>query len=256
MKCKAYYISKRKRRFSLTFICVLNDPFYPLSLYQVISSSLLALATLLDILGCMQAEKDDGSKNATSEPKQAVKARMAAISFAEKLFSAHKYFLDFLKSQSPTIRSSTYSVLRSYMKNVPHVFNEGHMRTIAPAILGAFHEKDPACHSSMWDAILLFSKTFPDSWSSTNIQKTVLNRLWNFLRNGCFGSHVVSYPALILFLDFVPPNIVDGEKFFLLLFQNLWEGRRNPCHDSNAGVFHFFKAFQECFLWALYNASR
>lgn len=221
---------------------------------QVISSSLLALATLLDVLVGVQLERSS-FENVAAQPKNASKARVAAISFAEKLFAAHKFFSDFLKSEIAAIRSATYSVLRSFIKNVPHVFNEGNMKTIAGIILGAFQEKDPACHSSMWEMILLFSKKFPDSWTSLNVQKTILNRFWNFLRNGCFGSQQISYPALVLFLDCVPPKAVVGEKFFLDFFQNYWVGR-SLSNSSTADRTAFFGAFKECFVWGLHNASR
>ncbi|KAF9661877.1 hypothetical protein SADUNF_Sadunf19G0114500 [Salix dunnii] len=221
---------------------------------QVISSSLLALVTLLDVLVCMQSERP-GFENITSEPKNASKARETAISFGEKLFSTQKYFLDFLKSKTPAIRSATYSALKSFIKNIPDAFNEGNMKTLAAAILGAFQEKDPTCHSSMWDAVLLFSKRFPDSWTSFNVQKTAINRLWHFLRNGCFGSQQVSYPALVILLDILPPKAISGEKFFIDFFQNLWDGR-NPSNATNPDRLAFFCALKECFLWGLCNASR
>ncbi|XP_057483183.1 E3 ubiquitin-protein ligase listerin-like isoform X2 [Actinidia eriantha] len=223
---------------------------------QVISSSLLALATLLDILVGSQYERP-GLENIAAEQKKTSKARTTAISYAENLFPAHKYFLEFLKSQSPAIRTATYSVLRSFIKNIPHAFSEGNMKTLAMAILGSFQEKDPTCHSSMWDTILLFSKTFPDSWTIPNVQKTLLSRFWQFLRNGCFGSQQVSYPALVIFLDAIPPKSITGEKFFLEFFQNFLAGR-NPSHSLNADPdrLAFFQAFRECFLWGLQNASR
>ncbi|XP_022154880.1 E3 ubiquitin-protein ligase listerin isoform X2 [Momordica charantia] len=220
---------------------------------QVISSSLLALATLIDVL-VARSERSETGKG-SGETKHASKSRETAISFAEKLFTEHKYFIDLLNSKSPIIRSATYSVLRSLVKNIPHAFKEQNMKTIAGSILGAFQEKDPSCHSSMWDTVLLFSKRLPNCWNYVNVQKTVLNRFWNFLRNGCFGSQQISYPALILFLDTVPPSAVAGEKFLLEFFQNLWVGR-NPFHSSNAERLAFFQAFKECFLWGLRNASR
>ncbi|WCJ34820.1 E3 ubiquitin-protein ligase listerin [Euphorbia peplus] len=221
---------------------------------QVISSSLLALATILDVLIPVQSERP-GFENVASESKHASKARTTAISFAENLFSDHKYFLDFMKSKSPAVRSATYSVLKSFIKNIPHTFDEGNMKTVAASILGAFQEKDPTCHSSMWEAILLFSQRFPESWTLLNVQKTVLIRFWHFLRNGCFGSKKVSYPALILFLGTVPSKAVGGEKFILDFFSNLWDGRTSShsiTHDNLA----FFLAFEECFLWGFRNASR
>ncbi|XWS74417.1 hypothetical protein CRYUN_Cryun02cG0214200 [Craigia yunnanensis] len=220
---------------------------------QVISSSLLALATLLDVLFSVQIERP-GFENVSTEPKHATKAKATAISFAEKLFSGHKCFLEFLKSQSPAVRSATYSVLRSFIKNIPQAFDDGNMKTLATAVLGAFQEKDPACHSSMWDAILLFSKRFPDGWTTLTVQKSVFNRFWSFIRNGCFGSQQVSYPALVLFLDTIPSKAL-GDNFFLDFFHNLWTGR-NPVHSPHADRLAFFRAFRECFVWGLHNASR
>lgn len=223
---------------------------------QVVSSSLLALATLLDVFVSGQFEKSD-SDNMIGESKHAVKARAmtVAVSSADKLFSTHKYFLDFLKSQRPAIRSATYSVLRSYIKNIPDVVNKGDMKSLAATILGAFQERNPVCHSSMWQTVLIFSKRYPDSWTTLNVQKIILSRLWDFLKNGCFGSQQVSYPALVLFLDTVPPKAIVGEKFILQFFQNLWAGRKLS-YFSNGDQLAFFMGFEECFVWALRNASR
>ncbi|XP_073156926.1 E3 ubiquitin-protein ligase listerin [Henckelia pumila] len=221
---------------------------------QVVSSSLLALAAILDVILSPHSERS-GSENISGESKLAIKARTKAASSAEKLFSAHKYFLNFLKSPTPAIRSAAYSMIRSCIKNIPHAISEGDMRTLAATILGSFQEKNPACHSSMWDTVLLWTKTFPDSWTFVNVQKTILSRLWNFLKNGCFGSQQVSYPALLLFLEIVPSKAIAKDSFFLDLFQNFWEGRNLAC-SSNADRLAFFLAAEECFLWGLRNASR
>ncbi|XP_068634592.1 E3 ubiquitin-protein ligase listerin [Aristolochia californica] len=220
---------------------------------RVISSSLLALATIVDILLGIESTTD--SDNVTAESsKHASKARFAAISSAEKIFLSHKYFLQMFKSQIPGIRSSTYSVLACFIKHMPHLFNEGNLKTLSASILGAFQEKSPTCHSSMWHMILLFSKRFPESWSLTNVQKNVLSRLWHFLRNGCYGSQQISYQNLVPFLETVPPQAVAGEQFLLNFFQNFWTGRKPLYSSDDLPV--FFKALKECFLWAVCNASR
>ncbi|KAG9455167.1 hypothetical protein H6P81_008071 [Aristolochia fimbriata] len=219
---------------------------------RVISSSLLALATIIDILLGIESAPD--LDHVTAESKRASKAKPAAISSAEKIFLSHKYFLGLFKSEVPGIRSSTYSVLACFIKHIPHLFNEGNMKILSASILGAFEEKNPTCHSSMWHMILLFSKRFPESWSLTNVQKNVLSQLWPFLRNGCYGSQQVSYQHLIPFLETVPPQVVAGGHFLLNFFQNLWTGRKVFSLPADLPV--FFKALEECFLWAIHNASR
>ncbi|CAH2069534.1 unnamed protein product [Thlaspi arvense] len=220
---------------------------------QMISSSLVALATLLDIL--LHAPDKAGSANINAESKLASKARGVATSSAEKLFSFHKCFLNFLKSESPSIRSATYSLLSSFIKNVPEVFSEGDVRCLAPALLGVFRENNPICHSSMWEAFLLFSRKFPQSWAYLNVHKSVLNHLWQFLRNGCYGSPRVSYPALVLFLEVLPTQSVEADKFFVNFFKNLLAGR-SMCDSSSTDQLSLLRATTECFLWGLRNASR
>ncbi|XP_026457015.1 E3 ubiquitin-protein ligase listerin-like [Papaver somniferum] len=219
---------------------------------RVVSSSLLALATLLDIL---LVKQQSGLENVKAEPKNASKARATAVSSAEKIFSGHKYLTEFLKSKSPVIRAATYSALGSFIKHIPEVINEGNMKLISAAILGSFQEKDPTCHSPMWETVLLFSKKYPESWAPANIQKTVLNRFWQFLRNGCYGTQQISYPMLVPFINTIPPKSLKGNEFFLDFFQNLWAGR-NTSYSSSADRLAFFKAFRECFIWAIENATR
>ncbi|KAJ8431978.1 hypothetical protein Cgig2_006475 [Carnegiea gigantea] len=220
---------------------------------RVISSSLLALATLLDALVGMNSERLD-IEGSNAERKH-VKVRAMAASSAKSLLVAHRHFLDFLRSESPVIRSATYSALRSSIKNIPEVFSEGDVKDLSTAVLGAFQEKDPACHTALWETMLLFSKTFPTSWSYVNFQKTVSNRFWQFLRNGCYGSQQLSYPALVLFLDSLPTHVIERKEFFSDFFQNFWAGR-NASHPSKADRMAFYLALKECFLWCITNASR
>ncbi|XBH75084.1 hypothetical protein VPH35_101901 [Triticum aestivum] len=221
--------------------------------HRVISSSLLAMATLIDILLGVKL-KSNGGESANTESKSHLKVRSATLSSAEAALSMHKYFIDFLKSKSAAIRSATYTLLTSYIKYVPHVFNEEAMKILSSTILGAFNEKDPLCHSAMWDTILVFSRKFPEAWSYCNIHKVVLNRFWHFLQNGCYGSKQASYPLIVQFLDVIPSEVAT-EKFAIEFLQNLWAGR-NQRQLSAADSLAFFTAFKLSFLWLLKKVPR
>ncbi|KAF0933682.1 hypothetical protein E2562_018911 [Oryza meyeriana var. granulata] len=221
---------------------------------RVISSSLLAMATLIDILLGVKLQ-NCGCDSSNSENKSLSKVLSATLSSAESAFSMHKYFLDFLKSKSAIIRSATYSLLTSYIKHVSHVFDEETMKVLSPALLGAFLEKDPSCHSSMWDAFLAFSRRFPEAWSYCNIHKVVFSRFWHFLQNGCYGSKQTSYPLLVQFLESMPSKAVTAEQFVFDFIHNLWAGR-NQRQLSAADSLAFFTAFKQSFLWLLKVLSR
>ncbi|EEC72276.1 hypothetical protein OsI_05440 [Oryza sativa Indica Group] len=215
----------------------------------VISSSLLAMATLIDILLGVKLQ-NCVRDNSSSENTSLSKVLSGTLSSAESAFSMNKYFLDFLKSKSAIIRSATYSLLASYIKHVSHVFNEESMKVLSPALLGAFNEKDPSCHSSMWDAFLAFSRRFPEAWSYCNIHKVVFSRFWHFLQNGCYGSKQASYPLLVQFLESIPSKAVTTEQFVFDFLHNLWAGR-NQRQLSAADSLAFFTTFKQSFLWLL-----
>ncbi|XP_051208175.1 E3 ubiquitin-protein ligase listerin isoform X3 [Lolium perenne] len=107
---------------------------------RVISSSLLAMATLIDILLGVKLQSDGGDSMNT-ESKSHSKVRSATLSSAEAALSMHKYFINFLRSKSAVIRSATYTLLTSYVKYVPNVFNEEAMKILSSTLLGAFSEK-------------------------------------------------------------------------------------------------------------------
>uniref|UniRef100_A0A0E0EXA1 E3 ubiquitin-protein ligase listerin n=1 Tax=Oryza meridionalis TaxID=40149 RepID=A0A0E0EXA1_9ORYZ len=216
---------------------------------RVISSSLLAMATLIDILLGVKLQ-NCVRDNSRSENKSLSKVLSGTLSSAESAFSMNKYFLDFLKSKSAIIRSASYSLLASYIKHVSHVFNEEAMKVLSPALLGAFNEKDASCHSSMWDAFLAFSRRFPEAWSYCNIHKVVFSRFWHFLQNGCYGSKQASYPLLVQFLESIPSKAVTTEQFVFDFLHNLWAGR-NQRQLSAADSLAFFTTFKQSFLWLL-----
>ncbi|KAJ3676469.1 hypothetical protein LUZ60_003881 [Juncus effusus] len=215
---------------------------------RIISSSLLAIATLIDVILGIKLHKNPNNN------ENNLKIKLTIISSAETLFSTHKYFLNFLKSKIPTIRSATYSLLTSYMNQIPQLFNESNIKTISQQILSSFQDKDPICHSSMWEMIITFSKKFPEGWSKVS-EKSVLSQLCSFLRNGSYGSQNVSFPVLVPFLDCVPVKYVDLERFILEFFKSFWAGR-NPARSAIQENILFFDAFKECFLSVLHNSER
>lgn len=123
-------------------------------------------------------------------------------------------------------------------------------------VLGALGEKVTSCHQPMWDMILLFSKKIPQAWGSNSIRKAVLPKLWDFLRQGCFGSQQISYPCIYPFLALIPPHFVaPPQGFFFEFFKSLWQGVYVPAL-STADRLSLFKTFQECFVGVVKNAKR
>ncbi|KAG0481136.1 hypothetical protein HPP92_011994 [Vanilla planifolia] len=181
---------------------------------RVISSSLLAISTLIDIL--LGKKLETTSEDMNHEQKLAAKALITVAASAENLFSVNNCVLEFFKHKNPSVRSATYSTLSAYMKCIPHAYNEGNKASLSAFILGSLQEKDMSCHSSMWDMILLFCRTFQ-----------MLGLTSTFIRRAISSS-------------FFPKPLGWKEPIILL----------------TADSATFFKAFQECFLWVFEHVTR
>ncbi|KAG0592544.1 hypothetical protein KC19_1G261500 [Ceratodon purpureus] len=226
-------------------------------LERILSSSLLALAALLDVLvGSSSSLWKEGPAESTSAASTAVGAGEAVKEAATSLFRKHKSFQSSVKSKSSQVRSAAYQTLKTYIKHVPQVFtDEENLDNSVKLVLGALGEKVTSCHQPMWDMILLFSKNIPQAWGCNLIRKAVLPKLWDFLKQGCFGSQQISYPYIFPLLALIPPQYVDPKGFFLEFFRSLWQGLYVPAL-STADRLSLFKTFQECFVWIIKNAKR
>lgn len=122
-------------------------------------------------------------------------------------------------------------------------------------VLGALGEKATSCHQPMWDMILRFSKKIPQAWECNSVRKAVLPKLWDFLKQGCFGSQQISYPCIFPLLALIPPQSISPQSFFLELFKSLWQGLYVPTL-STADRLSLFKTFQECFVGIVKNVQR
>eukprot|EP00250_Pteridium_aquilinum_P021475 c25138_g1_i1 orf=481-6414(-) len=228
----------------------------------VISSALLALAALLDVilqnrsstssLGNEPMEIDKGDSN----EKKLLERRREVEDLAAKLCISHKHFRDFVKSKSSQIRCASYQALRAFAQNVSAVFSAKDMDNVGGIVLGAFSEKDPACHAAMWDMVLYISQRYPQAWNTNSTRKFVLPRFWSFLRHATYGSAKVSYPCILPLLSLLPlDTIKPAIEFFQELFVSLWDGH-NGRHMALEDEIVFLKTIQECFLWIINNAER
>ncbi|KAL3679930.1 hypothetical protein R1sor_022886 [Riccia sorocarpa] len=221
---------------------------------RVVSCSLLGLAAIIDILvGSLKPGTPAASQ---IDVEVATKTMATVTEAATKLCLNHKYMREYMRSKSSRIRSAVYQALRAYIQYIPQVFKDSDMDSVAPLILGAFAEKDTACHQSMWDMLLLFAKGFPQAWDASTVRKVVFPRFFGYLRHSCYGSELLSYPSLLPLLSLIPPkSIVPGQSFLLEFFSNFWRGRPSLQLGSRYWKV-FLNAIRECFIWAVKNAKR
>lgn len=90
---------------------------------QILSSSLLALAALLDVLvGATSSIWREGTAEGISLTSTAVGAGEAVKEAATSLFHKHKSLQSSVKNRSSQVRSAGYQALRTYIQHIPEVF--------------------------------------------------------------------------------------------------------------------------------------
>jgi hypothetical protein len=72
-------------------------------------------------------------------------------------------------------------------------------------------DKDSSAHADLWDALLLFTKRFPETWTQSQMSESKKNSpvkgLLSFLKAGCYGSGSKSYPAVLVLLAGLPDEV-------------------------------------------------
>jgi hypothetical protein len=232
-----------------------SKPFadFLLSILQLISSALLALSTFLDVILSKKSSVPAVSPEPMTHKKIAEK--LAEVDdLARRLYVNHKYFQEFIKSKSSQIRCASYQSVRAFAQNLPGLFADNDLKTIAGIILGSFSEKDPSCYTALWDMVLLVSKEYPEVWDTTCVRKFVLPRFWSFLRHPTHGSAKVSYPCILPLLSLISVNsIKPAADFFSELFLSLWAGHKHLVVEDEIIL---LRTIQECFDWIIENLER
>lgn len=152
-------------------------------------------------------------------------------------------FWKFCSSKSPLIRRSMYSFISTASQKLPILIEEN-LQYLSPVVLGILNEKESSAHQEMWQTYLVFLKNFPHCWRYVSVDDVVLPRLWEFLKNGAFGSGIITYPSLLPLVSFIPTEKI-GDIFFKQFLQNLWEGLKSD-NISKHSVFPLIASYMEC----------
>lgn len=120
---------------------------------------------------------------------------------------AFSFFVPLVSSQGPVRLHVTQ--VKTLCATRPEAVASRHLcSALTPLVLGSFADKEAACHVAMWDMVLCFARATPGAWSSCNLHKAVLPRLWAFLRHGCHGSSATSFPCVVILLANLPAAAV------------------------------------------------
>ena len=107
--------------------------------------------------------------------------------------------------QRSNVKAATLECIASFLQFFPKDVMKIHESYISQLILGMVNDNSLAVQNSLWNRlILLFLKTFPDSWRFVNIKQAFLNRLYQCLRKAAFGASRALYTNFIEVISLFP----------------------------------------------------
>ena len=168
----------------------------------------------------------------------------------------HNRFWQCACSDFAQIRRSCYSFLKASLKKMPETFIEPRINVVSMSFVAkAFMDSEPSTHIEMWEAIILLTRQYPQCWQIASAKKPVVNKLFQFLQRGAYGSVSSSYPCLMPLLSVLPAWVFQESNFafFEQFFKSFWDGLHNIMDRSCTHT--FFTSFFECILYVLTKAS-
>ncbi|KAF9436112.1 hypothetical protein BGZ76_004789 [Entomortierella beljakovae] len=203
---------------------------------RVASSSLYTIGFIIENLTPESLEKgSDDIKQLLDEPK------------LWQLFS----------NINPLTRRASYSLLRTITVKSPNFIKERLEIVSKNFFPAAFSDKDITTHADLWDTLLVFTKTFPESWLLPGEKKPTMALFFGFLKSAGYGSVTVTYRSIFpLIASWVDESVLGksgtGFPFVKDFFEYFWKGLESPNIEKEAGgTGLFLEAYIECIVYLI-----
>jgi hypothetical protein len=199
-------------------------------------------------------EGEASAEGGGGELEASAAGRTKAVELAGQVSVRHRFFSACVKHPSLVVRGAAYQMLRALCESAPAGVAEN-LTAVAPLVLGSLAEREPGVHRAMWDMLLSFARRFPEGWGAVNARKAVLPGLWALLKHAAYGSAEASYPCLLVLISLLPPDVVgEGPGFWRELFGALWGGREACITDAEWRA--LLRAWRECLVYVVMHADR
>ncbi|KAI1319237.1 hypothetical protein EDD11_004631 [Mortierella claussenii] len=201
---------------------------------RVASSSLYTIGYIIDTLSTEALEK--GAKD------------------IERLLDEPKLW-EFFSHPNPLVRRATYNMLRTISHKAPTLIKERLNIVSTHFFSSAFSDKDTTTHGDLWDALLVFTKAFPESWSITVEKKPIMSLFFRFLKSAGYGSIAITYRSIFpLIASWADESVLGkngtGFPFVKDFFDNFWKGLESAYIEKETGsTALFLEAYVECIVY-------
>ncbi|KAG0263746.1 hypothetical protein BG011_008175 [Mortierella polycephala] len=161
----------------------------------------------------------------------------------------------FFGHESPMVRRASYNTLRTITSKAPTLMKERLSLVSKNFFPSAFSDKDITTHADLWDALLVFTKAFPESWVMPVDKKPTMILFFGFLKVAGYGSTTITYRSILpLVASWADDSVLGkngtGFPFVKDFFDSFWKGFEHPNIEKESGsTAHFLEAYIECLVY-------
>ncbi|KAF9297274.1 hypothetical protein BGZ88_010562 [Linnemannia elongata] len=156
---------------------------------------------------------------------------------------------------NPLVRRASYNMLRTVTTKAPGLA-KARLNIVSKHLFpAAFSDKDTTTHGDMWDAVLVFTKAFPESWTIVADKKPTMSLFAGFLKAAGYGSATATYRSILPLIASWGDESVLGKNgtgfpFAKDFFDHFWKGLESPNIDKETGsTLLFIEAYLECLVY-------
>ncbi|KAG0019855.1 hypothetical protein BGZ80_005180 [Entomortierella chlamydospora] len=161
----------------------------------------------------------------------------------------------FFGHSNPLVRRASFNMLRTITLKSPNLITERLDIVSKHFFPSAFSDKDTTTHGDLWDALLIFTKAFPGSWTIVAEKKPTMSLFFGFLKAAGYGSATVTYRSILPLIASWGDESVLGKNgtgfpFVKDFFEYFWKGLESPNIEKETGsTALFIEAYVECIVY-------
>ncbi|KAJ1972509.1 substrate-specific activator of APC-dependent proteolysis, partial [Dimargaris xerosporica] len=153
------------------------------------------------------------------------------------------------EAKTAAVRRAAYAMLMQFLVKWPQVLEPCEQLIGHAFVRRALLNRDTTTHRDLWDALLLTTRHFPNTWLHVNQKKPILPRLYDAIRHAGYGSPQVIGPCLLPLVKCLPsqlfePSLAQPATDFVTA---QYEGTRAVL-DRPAALAAMVEAWRECLI--------
>ncbi|CAG8434044.1 11310_t:CDS:2 [Scutellospora calospora] len=126
--------------------------------------------------------------------------------------------------------------------NLDPTLSEGHLDVFSSTYLMKIFNKEISVCGDLWDSLLVFTKSFPESWLLASKKKPMLPNCIISFDWRIMDQYLSHTPSILILVSLLPQELINTDpKFYDEFLSNFWKGLSTTTIDRSNFDIDFLK---------------